>query len=384
MTSFDVGMKVYSNDWYLKYNLSYEDAARMLADWGVTFVLAQSRVLPMADTAVKSEVPPELANRFAAYDDRKFRDALGKMGIEYWAASLMFFDPQALVENPELQAVGSDGRVMEKIDWYVGIPPSMESHVEHKTALFERAVKVLEPDGVFLAFMRWPNFWELWMERNNRRDFHEYSYDAHTLLRFCNETGVELPSMEPDEAATWIEENARSAWTDWKCDVVEGVIGKVKAACQNIVPGTKIMLNTVPFGKDEFDGAEEKVYGQRFETLAEVVDVFEVMTYHQILKRPTSWIGEIGIEVKKRSGRKTVCTLQASPLYTEGVHAAENRSHTLDIDEFEEAVKSAEEQTGIDGIVVFTWTDFLDQVINQKDNRRIDIIRAAKARREGR
>lgn len=383
MTSFDVGMKVYSNDWYLKYNLSYKDAARMLADWGVTFVLAQSRVLPMADTAVKSEVPPELADRFAAYDDRKFRDALASESIEYWAASLMFYDPQALENNPELQAVGSDGRVMEKSDWYVGIPPSMESHVDYKTALFERAVKVLEPDGVFLAFMRWPNFWELWMERHTRSDFPEYSYDAHTLRRFANETGFELPSMEPVEAAAWIEENARDDWTNWKCGVVEGVIGSVKTACERIVPGIKVMLNTVPFGQDDFDGAEEKVFGQRFETLADIVDVFEVMTYHQILKRSTEWIGEIGDEVKRRSDKKTVCTLQASPLYTEGMHAAENRSNTLDIDEFEEAITAVERQANIDGIVVFTWTDFLDQVINQKDYRRIDIIRAARARRAG-
>ena len=120
MTPLDVGMKVYSNDWYLKYNLSYEDAARMLADWGVTFVLAQSRVLPMADMAVKSEVPPELADRFAAYDDRKFRDALGREGIEYWAASLMFFDPQALKTHPEFQAVGSNGKYLYTVNehWF--------------------------------------------------------------------------------------------------------------------------------------------------------------------------------------------------------------------------------------------------------------------------
>ena len=82
MALFEVGMKVYSNDWYLKYNLSYEEAARTLKDWGVSFVLAQSRTLPMVDTAVKSEVPPELAERYSTYDDRKFRDALAKEGIE--------------------------------------------------------------------------------------------------------------------------------------------------------------------------------------------------------------------------------------------------------------------------------------------------------------
>src|SRR5271166_2396986 len=83
--SFAVGMKSYDNDWFLRFNLSYDDAARLLADWGVTFVIAQSRFLPTADSAVKSEVAPGLAERFASYDDRKFRDALGRQNILYFA-----------------------------------------------------------------------------------------------------------------------------------------------------------------------------------------------------------------------------------------------------------------------------------------------------------
>lgn len=381
MSSFDVGMKVYSNDWFLEYSLTYEEAARVLKDWGVTFILAQSRLLPMPDSAVKSEVPPELAEQYAAYDDRKFRDALAKAGIEYWAAATMFFDPVALDANPEWQAVGNNGKPMEKIDWYIGIPPSVQPHVDNKVRAIERAVAALEPDGVFLAFMRWPNFWELWMPHRTRYDFPEYSFDAYTLDRFKAETGTALPLLPAAEAAQWIEKNARDVWTDWKCGIVEDVIRQVKTACRRIKPDIEIMLNTVPFGTEDYDGAQEKVFGQRFETLADVVDVFEVMTYHQILKRPTGWIPQIGQEVKLRSSRRTVCTLQAAPLYLHGMHAVENRSQTLGVEEFERAVDAVEALDAIDGIVVFLWTDFLDQVYNQKDTRRIDIIRRAKERR---
>jgi hypothetical protein len=381
MTPFRVGMKVYDNDWFLKYNFSYEEAARILRDWGVTFILAQSRYLPMPDTAVKSEVPPELAKRYAAYDDRRFRDALAKEGVEYWAAATMFFDPAALAANPGLRAVGSDGEPIEKIDWYIGIPPSMQQLVDHKVAAIEKAVEALEPDGVFLAFMRWPNFWELWMPRHRRQDFLEYSYDAMTLARFEQEAGVDLSGRQAAQAAQWIEENAREAWTDWKCGVVEDVIRQVRTASQRIKPDTRIMLNTVPFGADDYDGAQEKVFGQRFETLADVVDVFEVMTYHQILKRPTDWIPQIGSEVKARSGCKTVCTLQAAPLYLEGMHAAEDRSPTLDVEEFGRAVQSVAAAQDVDGVVVFLWSDFLDQVYHHNDSRRVDILRAAAASR---
>ena len=35
MARSHLGMKVYDNDWYLKYDLSYAAAAELLSDWGV-------------------------------------------------------------------------------------------------------------------------------------------------------------------------------------------------------------------------------------------------------------------------------------------------------------------------------------------------------------
>ncbi|MFQ6100330.1 MAG: hypothetical protein ACE5OS_03730 [Anaerolineae bacterium] len=379
---FKIGVKSYDTDWFLKHGLGYREAARLLREWGVTFVLAQSRFLPMPDSAVESEVSPELAALYATYDDRKFRDALAGEGIEYWATVCTFFDPQAVDANPSLRPVGSDGRPMEKIDWYVGISPSMEGYVAKKAAMIERAVEALEPEGVFLSFTRWPGFWELWMRHHTRRDFPEYSYDPHTLTRFARETGVNAPTRDPADAALWIEAHARDAWTDWKCRVVANVVRQIRKDCRRIKPDVRIMLNTLPFGKD-FDGAQEKVFGQRVEALAEVVDVFEVMTYHQILKRPTSWIPQAAEEVKNRSGRETICTLQAKPLYLDGIYAQEHRSPTLDAEEFAEAV-DAVERSSVDGIVVFVWSDLLEEALKQNDTRRIDAIRAAAERRQAR
>lgn len=383
MASFDVGMKVYDNDWYLKYGLSYDEAAGCLRDWGVTFVLAPSKVAPMPDSAVKSEVAPELAERYAAYDDRMFRNALSRYEIEYWSAVCMFFDPPALQMDPALCPVGSDGRPMEKIDWYVGIAPSHEAHISRKVAAIERVVEELEPDGVFMAFTRWPGFWELWTPHHERQEFPEYSYDAHTLQRFSREAGLALPVLPPAEVARWLDTCARDTWTDWKCGLIFDVVRQVKEAGARLKPGLRIMLNTVPFGADDFLRAGECVFGQRWEALSTVVDVFEVMAYHQILKRPVSWITAIGEEVKARSGRKTVCTLQAKPLYVDGMHAQERRSSTLEVEEFA-AMVQAVEKSSIDGIVVFVWSDFLDQVLGKNDRRRIDVIEASASRRRAR
>jgi len=372
---FEIGMKVYSTEWFLKHQLSYDKAAAVLQDWGVSSVMAQSRYLQMPDTAVKSEIPPEWARRYETYEDLKFREALAKRGIEYWAAALMFFDPESLQTNPERWAVGDDGEKMPKTDWYIGIPPSHEDQVQKKIEAILPAVKALQPDGVFLGFMRWPNFWELWLPEMNRGDFREYSFDRHTLDRFERETGISLPDKDAKTAAEWIQNNARLAWTDWKCQIVAQVIHQVKAACQVHQPDLKMMLNTVPFGKNDFSNAEEEVFGQRFELLAGDVDVFEVMTYHQILKRPTQWVREIGEEVKQRSGRKTTCTIQARPLYVDGMHANRGRKTDLNVAEFEALVSEAASSDLIDGVNVFMWADFLNQVYEDHNHQYIDILK---------
>jgi hypothetical protein len=373
--AYTLGMKIYDNDWHLRFGLSYEEAAKLLCDWGVTFVITQCRLMPMPDSAVKSEVSPELAQRYAEYDDRKFRDALARVGILYVPSCIMFFDPAALTADPTLAAIDGTGKPMERIDWYVGIPPTARSHVGAKLRAIETAVRVLEPDAIHLGFMRWPGFWELWMPDHRREDFPEYSYDRQTLQRFQADTGTMLPSLDPTAAASFIATRASDVWVDWKCRVVVDVIREVKEMARRFRPDLQVVLNTVPFGKLDFDNAVEKVFGQRFESLAEVVDVFEVMAYHQILKRPPQWISRIGEEVKARTDRTAVCTLQAVPLYLDGMHAKENRARTLDADEFGRATELVA-KSGVDGMVFFIWTDFLRQLLDQGDSSRVDIIRS--------
>jgi hypothetical protein len=378
--AYTLGMKIYDNDWHLRFRLSYDDAARLLSDWGVTFVIAQCRLMPMPDSAVKSEVSTELAERYASYDDRKFREALARSGILYVPSCIMFFDPAALAADPSLAAIDATGKQAERIDWYVGIPPTRRRHVAAKLRAIETAVRALEPDAIHLGFMRWPGFWELWMPDYLRENFPEYSYDRETLQRFQRDTGISLPSLDPQPAAHFIAERANEVWVDWKCRVVVDVIREVKETARRIRPDIQVVLNTVPFGRFDFDNAIEKVFGQRFESLADVVDVFEVMAYHQILKRPPAWIPHIGEEVKARTGRTTVCTLQAVPLYLDGIHTKERRAQTLDAEEFARATGLVA-KSNVDGAVFFIWTDFLRQLLSQGDSSRVDVIRRLGAQR---
>lgn len=215
------------------------------------------------------------------------------------------------------------------------------------------------------------------MPEHKRSELIEYSFDKISLKRFMEDRNVDLPSLDAYQAAEWIKANAYTEWVDWKCDVVRLVIKQVKDNCAAIKSDIKTALNTVPFGKADYDNAEEQVYGQSFEKLSGVIDLFEVMAYHQILKRPVEWIPQIGREVKARSERTTVCTLQGEPLYNEGMHASYGRKTSIDIAEFQSAVEAVVAEPSIDGLVLFTWADLLKQVYVDKDTRKVDILKAA-------
>lgn len=367
-------MKIYNLDWYLRFGLSYGEAARRLKEQGVSLVLTQSAMLPLPDSAVKSEVPSEMQERFKDYNDRAFRDALGERGIEYYVAVSMFFDPLALEANPDLRPINECGRPMEKIDWYIGLCPSREDFLEHRVASIRKAVEVLNPDGVFLVFMRFPGFWELWLPDASRSDFREYCFCKNCLERFQRESGVAIArGLEGEKAARWILANKRTAWTDWKCEVIAGAVRTVRERLADIRPDIRIMLNTVPFRRADHDNAIEEVFGQSFEKLSPVVDSFEVMTYHQILKRPLEWIPLIANEVREYTGREVLCTLQAKPFYLDGMHRAAGRRRELPIEEFAAALAQVRASKA-DGVVAFTWSDFL-QLIAQGEINWVEEIR---------
>lgn len=370
-----VGMKIYDNIWYTRFRLEPEQAADILAGMGVTYVMAQSRLLPMQDSAIESEVTADEAARFATLDDRAFRNALRSRGISYFASINIGFDPKFIAAHDDLLPIDQFGQREGKVDWYIGLPPDRTPNIDHKIAMLEPAVRALEPDGVHLGFIRWPGLWEIWLPDVKRSEMPDYCYGPETLARFAAATGAEVPAGDPVAAARVIAAKYRSAWRDWKCDVTTSAVARIRAAIAAIKPDIKIAINTLPFFLEDFDDAVEEVFAQSVTRLAPVSDVFEVMAYHQILRRDADWPGAIGSDIKRRAaGRTTVCTVQGSALYLNGMHAGRGRSEAIDTDEFIRAVDGVE-ASAADGLCVFTFTDFLNMRETGDGRRRIERLR---------
>jgi len=373
MIDLRLGFKIYDNDWFLKYGMTPEQTADELAGMGATFVIAQSRYLPMQDSAVESQVR-EPGGRYENLDDFAFRNALGDRGIAYFGCLNICFDPALAAAHPELLPIDQFGKTEEKQDWYIGLPPDRQENLSHTKAMLERAVPALDPDGIHLGFVRWPGFWEIWLPDIDRGKMPDYCYSPQTLRRFCEEAKVDLPVTEPVEAARIIAERYRREWRDWKCGVTVDAIGQMRKAVQARRPGTAIAINTLPFFRSDFKDAVEEVFGQDIARLSEVVDVFEVMSYHQILRRDSKWPAQIGTDIKSRTTREVICTLQAKALYHEGMHAGRGRSSTISPDEFAHAVEELEKSV-VDGMCVFTFSQILDMRDTDQGRRIVDRLR---------
>lgn len=372
--SLSVGMKIYDNDWFLTHQLEPEQAADVLKAMGVTWVIAQTRFLPMADSAVDSAVRKSDSERYASLDDVAFRRALKDRGIAYFAVLNICFDPAFAARHPELLPVDQFGLRAEMQDWYIGLPPDREENLWHKIGLLEHAVAALEPDGVHLGFVRWPGFWETWLPDVRRSQMPDYCYSKISLGAFAAATGATVSLDDPAQAASEIAQRYRPEWRDWKCDVTVAAIRRIRRALEKIQPNLEISINTLPFFRADFDNAVEEVFGQDIARLRDVVDVFEVMAYHQILGRDAEWPAAVSSDIRARACKTTVCTLQTRPLYLQGMHAGRDRSETLDAGEFCRAIDSVE-KSDVDGVCVFTFTDLLDLRGSSDGNRMIERLR---------
>lgn len=371
MSDFKVGMKIYSYDWYWKYKLDYDEAASLLKKQGIGFVISQNEYVPSVSTSVAAEVPEEYIEAFKRYDDRLFRNALSKAGIEYWGSVQMFFNLKEMYKFGNVP-VDNKGKAAEKADWYIGACPTCEEYVNNRILQMENAAKALKPDGFLLQFMRFPGFWETWLPGTNPDEWTEYCYCRRCLDLFQKAKGIAIPENDGVVPGERIRKNASGEFADWKGDILYDIISRIKGRINVIRPGTKIMLNTIPFDKKHFDDFGRKIFGQDLEKLKDVVDVYEVMAYHQILGLPPEWVADAGKEIKDRiSGREVVCTVQAAPSYIGGMHAGKGRQTEISVEEFGAAIARVK-NLKLDGAVVFAWADFLEQLIVHNDTAIID------------
>jgi hypothetical protein len=366
-------MKVYDFRWFMTYGMDYATAAAALREDGVDTVLTQNRIDPLPTSGVDQDLSG-VADRIAHYDDRAWGEALSDAGLRVYQTTATFFDPPALQEFPDARAVDANGNPERGFDWYLGVCPTHGGYLEAKIERLRRVVAELAPDGLFLSFTRYPGFWENWIPDYAFSAADRFCFCPRCRERFAADQSIELPEGDAAAQARFIFERHGPAWTAWRCARIVEAVARIVAAVRAERSDLRIMLNTLPFPAPDFGGldARREIAAQDVGGLAAWVDRFELMTYLQILRRPIDWLGPVVEDARRQlpPDRAVLCTLQAAPLYTEGVHAGRGRAADVTAEEIEAAARVALE-SGADGLVFYHWTDFLQDEAEGGRKRRV-------------
>lgn len=349
-----VAVKNYGFEWYTSFGLSESKAAEAMVRHGIDWVAVQNLRDPLPTTAVQQILPPP------GYSDRRFRDALHERGIRTFEATSVFFRPAAYKAHPDLRPIDETGAPMEQFGWYVGLCPTSPAYLAERAAIVEEVATTLHPNGIFLAFMRYPGFWELWMPETDRGEIREYCFCERCLVRFQTDTGLDLPDGSTADRARILQHELRDAWTKWKCDVIADVVGTLKAAAQRGCPGTEVLVNGVAMGRGDYGNAVAEILGQGLEDLSGPADHVELMFYHQILRRdPVQWISSLAREARSRTQRTLLACLQTKADYLDPLYSAGRRNPTIPYEEFQSALQAVA-ASAADGVMVYHWRDFLE------------------------
>lgn len=338
-----VGVKAYGYDWCSEFSVA--EAASLMVSQGIDWALVQNQIDPLPGSAV-SQQPPG-----GSYTDLAWRNALGDRDIRVFESTSVFFDPVSFAADPSLRPVDQHGVTFEPFGWYVGVCPSDRSYLSRKADLVASVVSSLRPDGVFLSFIRFPGFWELWMPDTPRASISEYCFCARCVSRFAYETGNETTSPQT------ILAELRPEWTAWKCAIIAEAASVLRSAALDVDPSLDVLLNGFGLGAPDYSNAVEEVLGQRFSALDPYIDYYELMFYFQIQRRsPYPYVSSRIAEARGLTSRPLLACIQGGPEYLEPEFASGGRARVVTDADFRDALRGAAEA---DGVLVYSWRDLL-------------------------
>jgi hypothetical protein len=360
-----IAMKVYDLQWFTTYGMSCAEAAAALVDDGVSVVLTQNRLDPLPSSGVdQSAYLAAHGDTLAHYDDLAWVDALRAAGLQVHQTTATFFDPAALEHFPDARPINALGEPDRGIDWYTGVCPTHDGYLAWKIDRIRAAVTAYRPDAMFLQFTRFPSFWENWTWNPDYQfsDFDRWCFCDRCRTLFAEATGYLLPAGEIPLQAQAILSEASDAWDAWRAQCLKTDIERI---AQTLEPlgAPPLTLNTLPFPRADFDGLDARytIVAQDLSLLSGTIATFELMTYLQILNRPAAWIRDVVADARELAGAEAsiVTTLQVAPLYTDGIHAPRRRLPQVTASDLLDAGNVALD-AGVDGLVFYHWTDFLE------------------------
>jgi len=228
-----------------------------------------------------------------------FRGQCRAAGLKYFLIISTFNDPEAAKQDASLVSIDREGRPARRED-DVMICPSRKDFRRAKMGHIRAAIRHLKPDGVTLDYFRFFIYWEGVDPRTGPVDFPAFCFDRSCLQEFLISTGLKLrhPTVSDalDANRGLIEEiwgEHRDAWHDWRVRRIAENAREFTSFLRKEFPALPTVLHAVPWTRDEFGSAREKIVGQDFRLLAPFFDYVSPMAYSALTHRGPGWVEKL-------------------------------------------------------------------------------------------
>jgi hypothetical protein len=281
---------------------------------------------------------------------RAFMNEARKEGISTFVIFPVFFNPEAIALSPGLAAITRDGEVAAE-EWVEFVCPS---NPEYRHQVVEHARQIIrdhQPDGISIDFIRHFVYWEKVYPDRDPATLPVACFDSLCLAHFQAETDNSIPDslVTIPDRADWILENQEEAWTAWRCQLITSMVAQITAAVREEKPDILINIHLVPWTRDDFDGAIERVAGQDVRRLMGYADYLSPMCYAHMLKQPPSWVHHIVEDIYLNTGQRVLPSIQVGKAYLDTKY---------DLDEFKQTLEAALEAPSA-GVVLWSWERLL-------------------------
>lgn len=291
------------------------------------------------------------------YSNADFRKFTRQNNLTTFIIVPVFYDPDALGINPGLYALTERG-TPARDDWVSFVCPSREDFRKQKIDSIKNLVRTLNPDGISIDFIRHFVFWEKVYPETPPDSLLNTCFDTSCVAGFQEKTGIMIPDsmLETGEIAGWLESNYLPEWTQWKCELITGMIHDITTEVRKLKPDIYINAHIVPWRQDDFNGAIRSIAGQDLGDIAGYVDYLSPMTYAHMVKQTPQWIHSVVREIYQKTGSEVIPSIQVSKAYLE---------EELTSAEFRESLLSALKPPSR-GVIFWSWAT-LDQSPQKKE-----------------
>ncbi len=235
-------------------------------------------------------------------------DALCELQIKLCVDWTVFAGAEVRRAFPESIPVQASGEAFIQEDWYLPACPNYpglrEYHLATMNEVFTRWGDALA--GLWLDFIRYPVRWE-----GEHPRLREACFCRHCLNLFLQRDQAHYTADETHAIATTILQTRFEEWVDWKCLRILEFVKAVKQQLDGLPHSTQLGMFSLPWRRQDLNGAIRTIAAQDLGQLAQFVDVFSPMVYHKLCYQPVGWIADVVQDVHEWTGKPVLPVIQS-------------------------------------------------------------------------